>query len=501
MNIKEMIDKYHQYKKELAYYRHIDFILYYDVTTDAPKKGKDFTNDVLSFISKKELDLTLNKEYISLINDLYSKKDELDELDRFDIELEYKDMQKQLRVPREELEKHIDNLNECYLTWERARETIDYKEFENNLEELVTYYKKYTKWQETPLLKGYDVLLDEMEEGYNEKMYDAFFKKLEDRLLPFVKKVFKAKQRYNPKLDSLKFDISKQKEITKIIADAMGYNSDYGCIRETIHPYTNWSNNKDVRITTSYSEDLLFSNLYSIMHEIGHALFQLQMDDKFNMRKSFDAVTCITHESQSRFYENYLGRSRAFISYLYPILLKYYPEELNDITEDDIYYYVNSVKPIFKRTEADELTYPFHIMIRYNVEKKLFHNEIEVKDIENTFNEYMFKYLGITPKNKLEGCFQDSHWSSMFGYFPTYAVGSAYGSMFLEEMKKSVNVDEDLKHGNFKNINKWLKDNIHQFASLRKNDEVVRYVCHKDFDPEIYIDYLINKFSKIYNID
>ena len=278
----------------------------------------------------------------------------------------------------------------------------------------------------------------------------------------------------------------------------MEYDDKVGCIRETVHPFTNWANCNDVRITTNYNEKLLISNLYSVMHEIGHALFQLQMDPKYNGTSIFGHVTCATHESQSRFYENYLGRSKAFVNYLYRILKEIFPFEFEGITSDDIYYYVNDVKAQMKRIEADELTYPIHILIRYKVEKKLFHDEITVSQIDETFNYYMHKYLGLTPKNMKEGCFQDVHWSSSFAYFPTYALGSAFGAQFIKAMKKDIDVDKALAEGDFKPINAWLKEHIHQYSGTKRNVEFIRDICHEEFKPIEYVNYLKDKFSEIY---
>ena len=496
--MEELLKKYKEYKELLKKYSYCGFILSYDAITDCPKLDRPYSDEIQEWLYNKELEITLSDDYINLIYALNDKKDELDEITKLDIEIEYKELVKINKIPKDELKKHITNSYKSAYEWEEARKTLDYSKFLVELKELVEFNKKYIKWEETDTLKGYDVLLDDMEEGYNQKMYDEFFEKIEKDLLPFVKEVLTKEQKYNKKLDTLKFDISKQKELTKKIASAMEYDDNVGCIRETVHPFTNWANNKDVRITTRYQEDLLFSNLYSVMHEIGHALFQLHMDDKYNDTNIFNNVTCITHESQSRFYENYLGRSRAFIEYLYPILVELYPKELEGITVDDIYYYVNSVKAQFNRCEADELTYPLHVLIRYNVEKKLFNGEIDVDKMEETFNYYMKEYLGITPPNKLIGVFQDSHWSSGFGYFPTYALGSAYGAMFYQEMKKDLDVDAELRKGNFKNINIWLTEKIHKFSGTKKNLEIVKDVCKIDFDPDIYIKYLKDKFTEIY---
>jgi len=498
--MEELLKKYKEMCDLCNKYRYASYVINFDEATVCPEFGKEQANDAMNFFDKLARDIILSDEYVNTVNALFEKKDQLDEVTKLEIERKHKDIEKLKLIPKKELEQYDEDTSKCYLAWAKARKTLDYSPFYPELEKVVNYNKKLMTWWETDKLKGFDVLINEMEEGYREEMYDKFFEKIEKDLVPFVQKVFKCKQKYNPKLDTLTFPISKQKELTEIIIKAMGYTKDVGCVGETIHPFTNWFNNKDVRITTAYHEDMLFSSLYSVIHETGHALYQLQMDDKYNNTDLFNQVTCISHESQSRFYENYLGRSFGFVKFIHQKLVKLFPDELKGITLDDIYYYVNSAKPSFTRTEADELTYPLHILIRYNIEKKLFHNEITVKQIPETFNFYMNKYFGITPENELVGCFQDIHWTSAFGYFPTYAVGSAYGAMFLKTLKESVDVEKDLSEGNFKNINAWLKENIHKYGSTIKNDEIVRKVCGRDFDPEEYINYLKEKFSDIYDI-
>lgn len=498
MTTQEYLQRYKDFKNTLEKYNYALFIMSYDEVTDCPKKDKKHSLEVQDYFQQKYTDILTSEEYKQTIAQLYARREELDEITRLDVEIEQKRQEKLSRIPKEELYRHFENLSRSGYEWAKAREDLCYEKFFVELKELVEYNKKYIRWQETEKLKGYNVLLDEMEEGYTEEMYDEFFSLVERELVPFVDKILKQPKPYNTKLDHLTFDISKQKKLTERIAKAMEYDNTVGCIRETIHPFTNWANNNDVRITTSYHEDQLFSNLYSVMHEIGHALFQIQMDEKYNGTNIFSNVTCITHESQSRFYENYLGRSRAFVSFLYPILKELFPEEFSDVTEEDVYGYVNCVKAQYIRVEADELTYPLHVLIRYNVEKKLFHNEITVEEIPATFDDYMEKYLHIRPKNLKEGAFQDSHWSSCFGYFPTYAVGSAYGTQFLESMKKDLDVDALLKVGDFKPVNAWLKERIHRYSGTRKNLEVVRAVCGEEFQPEKYISYLKQKFTEIY---
>ena len=493
------LKQYKDYKKLMEKYNYALFIMSFDQATDCPKNDKLFSIEVQEFFQKKVMDIITSKEYQDLIIELYQNKNQFDdEVLKLDLEIEYKDLEKINRIPKEELFAHYENMNRSGYEWEVARETLDYSKFLIELEELVSYYKKYIKWQETAQLKGFNVLIDEMEEGFTEEMYDEFFEVIEQELVPFINVILTKKPKYNPKLDTLTFDIDKQKKLTKKLAMMMEYDDSVGCIRETVHPFTNWANCNDVRITTNYNEKLLISNLYSVMHEIGHALFQLQMDPKYNGTSIFGHVTCATHESQSRFYENYLGRSKAFVNYLYRVLKEIFPFEFEGITSDDIYYYVNDVKTQMKRIEADELTYPIHILIRYKVEKKLFHDEITVSQIDETFNYYMHKYLGLTPKNMKEGCFQDVHWSSSFAYFPTYALGSAFGAQFIKAMKKDIDVDKALAEGDFKPINAWLKEHIHQYSGTKRNVEFIRDICHEEFKPIEYVNYLKDKFSEIY---
>ncbi len=210
-------------------------------------------------------------------------------------------------------------------------------------------------------------------------------------------------------------------------------------------------------------------------------------------RKISPRSSLIQYVSSSR-------RSKEFIEFIYPKLVEIFPQELKEFTADDIYYYVNDVTAQPIRIDADELTYPFHVLIRYKIEKMLFNNEIEAKDICDVFNKLMNEYLGIIPENKKVGGFQDVHWTSGFGYFPTYALGSAMSAQFLNAMEKDINPFEDLKTGNFININEWLKEHVHKYGRSVKNLDVVKLATNEEFNPKYYVEYLKNKFTKIYNL-
>ncbi len=496
------MEKYKRYKEinELYnMYNYASYVINFDLNTVCPKNNKEYGYEVSNFYSMKMHELKTSDEYYEILKYLLENKHLLNDVEITSIKKEFIDLTKSRKLPSLKFAEMINIMSNTSLTWEEALDTLDFSKFEKNLDILVKFYKEYITIMEDKY-HGYDVLLDECEDDFTTVMYDEFFNLLEEKLLPLVNKILKMPKLYNEKIKDVKFDIDKQKKLTKKVAEIMGYTNDVGYIGETIHPFTSSINKNDVRTTTAYNESLLFSNLYSVMHEIGHATYELQNDDKLNNTNLFGGTSCALHESQSRFYENYLGRSREFIEFLYPILKDIFREELSEFSVDDIYYYVNDVEAQFRRTEADELTYPFHVLIRYKVEKMLFNNEIEAKDIDKVFNDLMEKYLGIRPANKRQGCFQDVHWTSGFGYFPTYALGSAMSAQILNSMEKDINPFEDMKIGNFKNVNNWLKENIHKYGASVKNLDVIRACCKEEFNPNYYIEYLVNKFTKIYNL-
>lgn len=498
------MDKNYEYyvktKDLLSKYSYVTSILSFDENTVCPKDDKKYSFEVIDFFSEKILNIIKSNEYYDNLKYLKDHKKLLSKIEFMDISKKLEDLDKERKIPLDLAIKGNKIISDASVSWEEARETLDYSIFEENLTKLVSYYKEVICCKEDKL-KGYDILLDDMEDNMTIEKYDEFFSLLEVKVLPLLKKILTMPKKYNSKLDKLKFDISKQKLITNDIVQMMGYTNKNGYLGETIHPFTSGINANDVRTTTNYKEELLFSNIFSVMHEVGHALYELQIDKKYNNTALFGGTSCAIHESQSRFYENYLGRKREFIEFLFPILKKYYEKELKDITVDDIYYYVNDVSSNLIRIEADELSYPFHILIRYKIEKGLFDNTIEVKDIDKTFNYYMKEYFNIVPKNKKEGCYQDVHWSSGFGYFPTYALGSAISAQIYYHMSKELDIDTLMSEGNFKPINKYLKNKIHKYGASVKNFDLIHQAFNEDFNPNYYVDYLINKFKKIYDLE
>lgn len=500
MDLTKEFDKYKSSNELARKYLYAYYIMSFDSETDCPLDGREYSLSVQEFFYEKILDITTSSEYTDNLKYLYKNREFLNEVERLQVEEDMKETLKLEKIPHDTLIEHMANLNRASLEWKNARDTLDYSRFLKELEELVDYNFKYADLMQKPYKHKLDIALDEMEDSFTVEKYDEFFDLIKKEIVPLAQKIIKMPKKYNEKLDNLSFDKYKQMKITKEICDMMGYTNKNGCVRETIHPFTNGFNLSDVRITTAYDEKLLLSNIYSVMHEAGHALYELGVSKEFNNTCLAGGTSAGMHESQSRFMENYLARSYAFTKKLYTILVKEFPSEFEGITVDDLYYYANNVSNQFKRTEADELTYPIHILIRYEVEKALFSGEISVSEIGNKFNELFTKYLLATPSNLKEGAFQDVHWSSGFGYFPTYALGNAYAAQFYYTMKHDLDIDQLMEEGNFQPINKWLDENVHKYGKSRKNLWIVKEATKEEFNPEYYIKYLKEKFETIYNL-
>ena len=256
----------------------------------------------------------------------------------------------------------------------------------------------------------------------------------------------------------------------------------------------------DARVTTHYYPDQFASSMYSIIHEGGHALFEQNQPQADHDYFLTDGKTLGMHESVSRFYENRIGRSRSFVHFIYPQVCEAFPQVMGDVTEEEFYAALNVVEPSLIRTEADEFTYTFHIIIRYEIEKALFSGQAKVEDIRELWNRKYEQYLGIRPATDRDGVLQDVHWTSGFGYFPTYAVGNFYNAMYYNRMKEEIPVETSIAAGDFGPVNRWMTDHVFAKADLLPPQEWIRDITGRDFTPDDFLDYLEDKYAAIYQL-
>lgn len=495
----QALDALRDFSRTMAAYSHAMGIMYFDATTAAPAGTFEGRGKTMEVLSKVTYDLMANPDMENLLNFLEAHKEELDPQAIRECEVIRKNYDQMHRIPAEEYVAYSVLLNEAQSVWAKAKVENDFAAFAPLLEKIVDYNRKFAGYY-NPDLEPYNALLNEYEEGLTTETLDGFFAQLRSVIVPLLAKI----QAAEPVDDSFLFrsyPVEKQRVLSEYLMEVLGIDRNYCGLAETEHPYTTGFNNKDVRITTHYYENALTFAMYSTIHEGGHAIYEMGYDDCYNYTALSGGVSMGIHESQSRFFENLIGRSRAFIHCIFPKVKELFPEQLADVDAEMFYRAVNKVQPSLIRTEADELTYCLHIMVRYELEKQLIGGTLEVKDVPAAWNKLYGEYLGIEVPSDKEGCLQDSHWSGgSIGYFPSYALGSAYGPQMLHAMEQELgDIYADVEKGDLTRVKTWLHDNIHRYAGFHKPGKLFEMSCGK-FDPKFYTDYLTKKYTELYGL-
>ena len=287
-------------------------------------------------------------------------------------------------------------------------------------------------------------------------------------------------------------------KMAKWLLTQMRFDFARGTFATSLHPFTALLGKDDVRVTTHYNPTNFVSSMYSTIHEGGHALFEQNQPRENKERFILGGKTQGMHESVARFYENRIGRSESFVHFIYPKVCELFPEVMDDVSEKEFYEALNFVHPSLIRTEADEFTYTFHIIIRYEIEKALFAGNIKVENISEIWNQKYQEYLGVCPSSDREGVLQDMHWASEFGYFPAYAVGNFYNAMYYNRMKQELAVDEAVRMGDFEPINRWMTANVFAKADRLSPGEWIKDITGREITSNDFLDYLDEKYSGIY---
>ncbi len=491
---------YREFTKKHKAYVYMLQLIGWDSQTEAPRGAFKRRAEMVGIISGELFRMSTSKETCEIIYSLYGQRETLDPLTKREIEKAKKELDKYIKIPEAEYVEFQELLQLAQQVWEDAKSKQDYKLFKDTLGKIIDYTKRFVGYygiDDHP----YNVLLDDYEEGMKMSDYDKFFDALRKELVPFVKQVLSAKDTRDYAFARAGYDVEKQKEFCDYLIDVLHFDRNRGLMKKSVHPFTWNTSPEDVRFTTRYHENMVFSSIFSVIHELGHATYEQQIDTKWDNTGLNGGTSMGIHESQSRFYENIVGRSKEFWEVNYPKLRSLFPEQLSGVSVDDIYHAVNRVSASYIRVEADELTYPLHIMIRYEIERMLMTGEVNMDTLPGIWNDKMVEYLGIRPNNDSEGVLQDVHWSGgMLGYFPTYALGSAYAAQFYYAMKKEIDVEKLIRENKIDVINNWLKEKIHQYGSSKSPKELLLEVTGEAFDPKYYIRYLKEKYTQIYGL-
>jgi carboxypeptidase Taq len=393
---------------------------------------------------------------------------------------------------------------ECSLAqqvWAEAKENHAFSQFLPNLRTVLSLKREeaeYLGYRDSP----YNALLDVYEPGSTIEALRPLFAQIKGRLVPLLKKIQQSPIQIDDTILFHTFDQARQLEFGRMVLIAMGYDFERGRLDLSAHPFTTSFHPTDVRVTTRVHEHDLQSCLFSCIHEGGHGLYDQGLDPRYFGTPLGDSVSLGIHESQSRMWENCVGRSRAFWRFFYPMLQQTFHHQLRSLDGEQFYAAINRVKPSLIRVEADELTYNLHIMLRFEIEQDLIEGRTRPEDLPGIWNRKMEEYLGIVPSNDAEGVLQDVHWSfGAFGYFPTYTLGNLYSVQFYEQAKLEIpHLEDEIAAGQLMVLQRWLGQKIHRWGRMFTPDHLSRRVTGKSLDPEPFLSYVEKKYGELYKV-
>jgi len=489
-------DEFIDFVKELYDIRKASDLLEWDQETYMPSgsvEGRGYALATLSGIYHEKL---TSKKMEGYLKKLEIEKNLSDE-QKANIREIKRIYEKKTKVPLKLVKEIAKTSSLGTEAWARARKKSDFKIFQPYLEKMVSLKKDFAEaigYED----KAYDVLIDDFEPYTTVKDIDPVFSGLRKNLVPIVKKIIESETKIENVLEQ-SFDVDKQKNFGIQIIKEMGFDFERGRLDSSAHPFTSGSCD-DVRLTT-FKEGHGF-HLFAMMHEAGHGLYEQGYKKEHYRTPMAEAVSLGYHESQSRMWENLVGRSSFFWKHYYPKLQTIFPEQLKKYSLEDFHRSINSVKPSFIRVDADEATYNLHILLRYDMEKNLFDNKIDAKEAPEIWNQKMEEYLGIKPENDAVGVLQDIHWSQgLFGYFPTYTLGNLYSVQLFNQAKNELpNLEERISNGQLLDLKEWLNKNVHEYGKLYSAKDLVKKITGETLNPEYFIKYLKEKFGLIYNV-
>lgn len=413
----------------------------------------------------------------------------------------WKDYSYSKKLPDDFIRERATLLTESHAIWAKARAENNFKKFLPYLTKIVTLKQqeaKYIGYTASP----YDALIDRYEPGMTTKEATIILNDLKEFLVPFLKKIKKSKVKIAPKKILGKFPHDKQVAFNTFIAKTIGFDFESGRLDESAHPFTTTFHTHDVRITTRYRENDLMYSIGSTVHETGHGLYEQGLLEEHHGTPLGEAISLGIHESQSRLWERIIGGSISFWKYFYPKLKKGFPVPFKNITLAEFYPLINTVQPSYIRTEADEVTYNLHIIIRFELEKELIEGTLSPKDLPLAWNAKMKHYLGIDIPTDTVGVLQDVHWSAgLFGYFPTYTFGNLYSAQFFNTMKQAIpNLEKDFEKGDFSKALQWLRKNIHMHGKTYTAKDLTKRVTKQALHSSHFTSYLEKKYTAIYKL-
>jgi carboxypeptidase Taq len=500
--MQENLKKFKGLLSEIADLRAASAVLEWDQQVNMPPGAADDRGEQVATLERIIHIKATSDELGKLLDVLGSQTGQLDP-DSDDarlVKVAKRHFDKQTKVPSEFVAELARVTSISQAVWQDAKAASDFKLFLPHLEKVIALRQRYAEFFK-PWNHIYDPLLDDFEPGMKTIQVQEIFNSLRPKQVALIRAIAE-KKKIDRSFLYLEYPEKEQWDFGVEVITKFGYDWKHGRQDKSIHPFTTGFGLNDVRITTRFNHHYLPTAIFGSMHECGHALYELGINKEYNRTSLADGASMAVHESQSRMWENMIGRSRPFWEHFYPILKGYFPSQLANVDLETFYKGINAVEPSFIRVEADEATYNLHIMLRLELEIALIEGSLKAKDAPDAWNTRMVEYLGIKPPNDEQGVLQDVHWSfGGFGYFPTYALGNLVSAQLWERMASDLkNIDELVAQAQFKPILGWLRENVHRYGSKYEPQELVKKVTGSFITPEPYLRYLEKKFGEIYQL-
>lgn len=500
-----MQDKLQQLKEimaELYDLRSVFALLDWDMQVNMPPGGAEDRSNLISTISRLIHERWTADETGKLIEDLYGRLDEMDPASDNAAMLRkvYDEYQKKIRVPAAFMAESTRQFSLAHEVWMQARAESNFELFQPSLERIVDLVRQYAGFF-APFDHVYDPLLNEYERGMKTVDVRAIFQALRPQQVELIQAIG-ARPQVDDAFLHVSYSESEQWDFGVDVITRFGYDWNRGRQDRSTHPFTTGFGLGDIRITTRFDPERAASALFSTMHEAGHAMYEQGIDPALRRSPLSDAASMAFHESQSRMWENLVGRSLPFWKFFFPRLKERFPAQLDGVDLMTFYKGINKVESSLIRVEADEATYNLHIMLRLELEIALLEGSLAVKDLPEAWNARMQEYLGVTPPDDAQGVLQDVHWSAgLFGYFPTYALGNLVSVQLWETMRKDIpDLDDQMEAGQFTALLDWMREKVHRQGARFEPQELVQRVTGSKIDPQPYVRYLQAKFGEIYGL-
>jgi carboxypeptidase Taq len=493
--------------KDLIVLSSAQSVVHWDMETMMPPRAVEQRSQQLALLSRISHKMSTTPEIGKLLNEILAspQHDALDEMERRNVYLIKKSYDEQIALPEKLVSDIAEQQAVTLNTWKKAKKAKNFAVFKPELEKLLALNKQAAQilMQVKETATPYDALLDDYEPNMTADAVAATFSKLQRGLVKLLEKIQDNQNQPDTGMLRIRVPVEKQRKIAQALTQKLGYDTASptagGRIDETEHPFTSGYYD-DVRITTHYHPDNYASAIFSILHETGHAIYEQNLNPEWKYQPAGSPCSFGIHESQSRLYENIIGRSEEFWTHTLPKLKQIASPALADVSLSRFVHAINKVEPSKIRIEADEVTYNLHVIIRFQIEEDLFADKIAVNELPEIWNQKYKKYLGVNVENDSEGVMQDTHWASgLYGYFPTYALGNIYSGQMLAALTRDIHDwRSQLAQGNLEGINVWLTKNVHSQGDLYDPADLIKRITGKELDAEPYLEYLREKYSMLY---